>query len=125
MLKKILIVDDRAEIRKLLAVILGLEYEIMTATDGEQALVAMRSFKPEVVFLDVMMPGKFDGMEVLRQIKSDVNLKQTLVAMVTAKGDAEIMKLAQSHGADAFFVKPFSPLNLVSWLQEKLSWTGS
>jgi two-component system phosphate regulon response regulator PhoB len=120
MLKRILIVDDRAEIRKLLAVILGLEYEIMNATDGEQALVVMRSFKPEVVFLDVMMPGKFDGIEVLRQIKSDVNMKQTLVAMVTAKGDAENMKLAQSHGADAFFVKPFSSLNLVSWLQEKL-----
>ena len=120
MTKKILIVDDRAEIRKLLAITLGLDYEVITATDGEQALFSIRSSKPVVVFLDVMMPGKFDGIEVLRQIKSNIDLKQTLVAMVTANGDAENMKLAQAHGADAFFVKPFSPLKLVSWLEEKL-----
>ena len=119
-MKKILIIDDRSEIRKLLAITLGLEYEIFLASDGPSGILLARASRPDVVLLDVMMPGDMDGFAVLKEIKEDMDLMHVKVIMVTAKGSANDLKLGQKLGADAYFVKPFSPLQLVNWLEQNL-----
>lgn len=119
-MKKILIVDDRAEIRKLLAITLGLDYEVQLADNGEQALDVIRETPPHAVFLDVMMPGLFDGFDVLREVKSDPKLANLKVVMVTAKGMDEDVMRGKMLGADAYFTKPFSPLKVIQWLESNL-----
>ncbi len=118
--KKILIVDDQAEIRHLLALTLGEGYEVISASDGTSALEAVRTHQPDAVLLDIMMPGQIDGLQVLSSIKSAQSTKHTYVAMVTARGLSSDYRLANELGADAYFIKPFSPLQVVNWLQEKL-----
>ncbi len=119
-MNKILIVDDQPEIRRLLTITLGSDYEIIDASDGSSALEAVRAQRPRAVLLDIMMPGEIDGLQVLTAIKSDPALKSTLVAMITARGQVADYRLGQELGADAYFIKPFSPLQLVTWMREKL-----
>jgi CheY-like chemotaxis protein len=66
------------------------------------------------------MPGELDGLQVLDIIKGDPVLRDTLVAMVTARGQAADYELGKRRGADAYFIKPFSPLQVVSWIRENL-----
>ncbi len=114
---KILIVDDHSDIRRLLAITLGKEFDVVEAENGEDALDAVRRHMPRVVLLDVMMPGEIDGLKVLETIKGHPILKAVKVAMVTARGQASDCEEAQRRGADAYFVKPFSPLELVAWIR--------
>ncbi len=116
----ILIVDDHADIRRLLSITLGKQYEIMEADNGAAALHAVRKYRPVVVLLDVMMPGELDGLQVLDAIKSEPATRDTLVAMVTARGQQADRDDAERRGADAYFIKPFSPLQVVSWIRERL-----
>lgn len=116
----ILIVDDHADIRRLLSITLGKQYEIVEADNGTAALYAIRRYQPKVVLLDVMMPGEVDGLQVLEAIKSNPKTRDTLVAMVTARGQQSDAEEANRRGADAYFVKPFSPLQVVTWIREKL-----
>ena len=118
--KKILIVDDQPELRRLLTMTLGADYDIIAAVDGTSALEAVRQHQPEAVLLDIMMPGQIDGLAVLADIKTNLATKHIHVAMVTARGLADDYRLAHEMGADAYFIKPFSPLQVVNWLQEKL-----
>lgn len=117
-MKKVLIVDDHSDIRRLLSITLGKEYEIMEAEDGVTALESIRRHRPDVVLLDVMMPGEMDGLQVLDTIKADPHLQDTLVAMVTARGQVADGDDARRRGADAYFIKPFSPLQVVAWVRE-------
>lgn len=120
-MKKILIVDDNAQMRRLLNITLNSDYDIIEACDGEDALAKVLSQKPDAVLLDVMMPGHFDGLEVLDMIKKDPLSTQTLVAMVTARSLPSDWDKGLELGADAYFVKPFSPLTVVRWLSEQLT----
>jgi CheY-like chemotaxis protein len=117
-MRKVLIVDDHSDIRRLLSITLGKEYEIMEAEDGVSALEAIRRHRPEIVLLDVMMPGEMDGLQVLDAIKADPRISDTLVAMVTARGQVADGDDARKRGADAYFIKPFSPLQVVAWVRE-------
>ncbi len=118
---QILIVDDQPVIRRLLSVTLGSEYEILEAEDGLGALEAIRRHHPKVVLLDVMMPGAMDGLQVLDAIKGDPLTQDILVAMVTARGQAADGDDARQRGADAYFVKPFSPHQVLAWVRSKLA----
>lgn len=117
---KILIVDDHSDIRRLLAITLGKSYEILEAEDGITALEVIRRQRPKLVLLDIMMPGELDGLQVLDAIKSDPELKGTLVAMVTARGQVADYEIGKQRGADAYFIKPFSPMQVIAWVREKL-----
>lgn len=117
-MKKVLIVDDHTDIRRLLSITLGKEYEIIEAEDGVTALESIRRHRPQIVLLDVMMPGEMDGLQVLDAIKKDSHLRDTLVAMVTARGQQADGDDARKRGADAYFIKPFSPLQVVAWVRE-------
>ena len=116
-MQKILIVDDHSDIRRLLSITLGKEYEILEAEDGVAALELIRRHHPQTVLLDVMMPGELDGLQVLDAIKADPLIKGTLVAMVTARGQVADGDDARRRGADAYFIKPFSPLQVVAWVR--------
>jgi two-component system, OmpR family, alkaline phosphatase synthesis response regulator PhoP len=113
---KILIADDEAHIRLLITQTLEeLEdqgVELLTAPDGENALELIRSERPGLVFLDVMMP-KMNGFDVCQAVKADPGLRGTYVVMLTAKGQ-EIDKLkGQEVGADIYMTKPFDPDELL------------
>jgi CheY-like chemotaxis protein len=117
---KILIVDDHSDIRRLLSITLGKSYEVLEAEDGIAALEVIKRQRPRIVLLDIMMPGELDGLQVLDAIKSNPATKDTLVAMVTARGQSADYEIGRQRGADAYFIKPFSPLQVVNWIREKL-----
>ena len=120
-MNKILLVDDQADIRRLMRVTLGKTFEILEAEDGDSALRLVRSELPALVILDVMMPGVLDGLQVLDAIRHDPCLEDTLVIMVTARASAKDVEAGMLRGADAYFTKPFSPLRLIACVQETLS----
>jgi two-component system, OmpR family, alkaline phosphatase synthesis response regulator PhoP len=112
----VLIVDDEQHIRLLIEQTLEeLEDEgvdLLTATDGEEALDVVRNQHPDLVFLDVMMPRR-NGFETCAAIKSDPETAATTVIMLTAKGQVYDREQGQSVGADQFLTKPFDPDDLL------------
>lgn len=112
MAKKLLIVDDEPHIRLLLEQTLeeleDHDVEILTATNGLEALETIRSEKPNLVFLDVMMP-KMNGYEVCQQIKGDPTLSDVYIIMLTAKGQEFDRDRGKDVGADIYMTKPFDP----------------
>ncbi len=119
-MKKILIADDKAHIRELVATTIGSgQYEIFEAGDGEQALKIARKEKPELLLLDIGMP-RLDGFEVCRILKSDPGTASIYIIMVTAYGLEEHREKGLAVGADDYFVKPFSPTALLDRITEVL-----
>jgi putative two-component system response regulator len=117
---KILLADDQDRVRRLVAATLGsAQWELLYARDGEEALRIAEEAQPDIVLLDVTMP-KIDGFEVCRRLKSNAATRHMAVVMLTALRDEESRIRANLAGADEYFVKPFSPLALVSRLQELL-----
>jgi CheY-like chemotaxis protein len=119
-MKKILIVDDQADIRRLISLTLGGQYDLLEAGDGATAMAMVETGRPDAVILDVMMPGDLDGFDVLAKIKGDPATRSICVVMLTAKGQASDIDSAIGKGADAYLVKPFSPLQLTRVLQEHI-----
>lgn len=120
-MKKVLIVDDENNVRRLVAATLsGGAYEILQARDGIEAMEVIRRERPTVVLLDIQMPG-LDGVEVCRQIKSDRELRGTVVVMLTAQSQMEARKRATAVGADVFLSKPFSPLQVLEIVERRVA----
>ena len=118
---KVLVVDDEVYILHILDFILGAEnYDVITATNGEQALQKVRDEKPDLVVLDIMMP-KIDGYETCRLIKSDPKTKMIPVILLTAKGREVDQKLGREVGASDYITKPFSPSKLIERVQAILA----
>ncbi|MGY0196053.1 response regulator transcription factor [Leptothrix sp. BB-4] len=114
MTHRILIVEDQADIRKLIRMTLEFsDFELHEAPDGETGLALARKMRPHLMLLDVMMPGRLDGFQVCRAIKGDAELSATLVVMLTARGQSSDVSAGEQSGADAYLVKPFSPLELI------------
>lgn len=113
-MKKILIVDDSREIRDLVSVTLRRGgREVLEADTGEKAIEIAREHQPDLVMMDIMMPGKIDGFEAVRILKSDERTAHAKVIFLTAKGQRSDMEKGLEVGADDYFVKPFSPLDLM------------
>jgi DNA-binding response OmpR family regulator len=111
---RILIVEDQPDICKLIRMTLEFgDFEIHEAHDGESGLNMARATMPTVMLLDVMMPGLLDGYQVCSRIKQDPNLRHIQVVMLTARGQATDLAAGEAAGADAYLVKPFSPLELI------------
>lgn len=117
-LRKILIVDDQHHLRTLLRVALGVgKYEVHEAASGEQALQMASAVKPDMMLLDVMMPGGMNGFDVCRQVKTSPELKGIYVVMLTAMGQQSDRERGIEVQADAYVVKPFSPLELLELIE--------
>jgi CheY-like chemotaxis protein len=117
---KVLVVDDQADIRRMIMITLSGDFDLLEAGDGLTALHMVRQHRPDVVLLDVMMPGEMDGLQVLAAIRKDLQLKDTRVIMVSAKGQLSDSELGMQMGANAYFVKPFSPLQLLKAIHEQI-----
>ena len=118
--KKILVVDDEPNIVRSLTYVLNKEgYDVSTAEDGVQAMTMIRGSKPNLMILDVMMPNK-SGYEVCQEVKSDAELRDIHVVMLTAKGRDSDREIGLAQGADEYITKPFSPMQVVSRVKEIL-----
>src|SRR5262245_24937620 len=118
--RKILLVDDDDLVRELVAATLrGGDYQLLQAADGGQGLELTREQRPDIVFLDVNMPV-MDGVSVCQAIKSDPAIANATVIMLTALGQEVDKDRARRAGADGYFTKPFSPLNLLRRIDEVL-----
>ncbi len=112
--KKILIADDNENIRTALTYLLEDEgYQLMLAKDGADTLRKVRDLRPDILFLDIMMP-EINGYDVCRTIKNDPALKKTYVIMLTAKGQIAEQERGREVGADEYIVKPFSPMEILA-----------
>jgi len=118
-MKKILIVDDHPEVVELVSVTLEIgPYKILTAKNGKEALEMAKKELPELILLDIQMPGNLDGLDVCRELKSKEATKGIHIVMLTAKGQDWDKEAGQDAGTDDYFVKPFSPLDLMNKVEE-------
>ncbi|RME98480.1 MAG: DNA-binding response regulator [Chloroflexi bacterium] len=114
---KILVIDDEQSIINLVSAYLQKEgYTVFTATDGPAGLQAARTLKPDLIVLDIMLPG-MDGIELLTQLRRD---SQVYVLMLTAKSEETDKIIGLSVGADDYLTKPFSPRELVARIKAAL-----
>jgi DNA-binding response OmpR family regulator len=123
MARSVLIADDEHHIRLLIEQALeelsDEGVEIYTAADGEEALGVVEAQRPDLVFLDVMMPRR-DGFEVARAIRDDLGLRETTVVMLTAKGQAIDRQEGLEAGAAHYLTKPFDPDELLALARDLL-----
>lgn len=122
-MSKILIVDDEPHIRLLLEQTLEeLEdngVELLTADNGEAALGLIKSEKPELVFLDVMMP-RMNGFDVCHKVKNELGITNVYIVLLTAKGQEFDKQKGKEVGADIYMTKPFNPDEVVEKAKEVL-----
>jgi two-component system phosphate regulon response regulator PhoB len=117
---KILAVDDDGDILELLRHTLSREgYSVRVTTTGEEALVICKSDPPDLIVLDLMLPG-IDGLEVTRRLKNDAATKDIYIVMLSAKGEEADIVSGLEVGADDYVTKPFSPRVLLARLKALL-----
>jgi CheY-like chemotaxis protein len=118
--RKILIVDDDGSLRKLLLVTLGYgRYKLYFAVNGAEALKLAEEHEPEVIVLDIRMPGDINGLEVCRRIKEHPKLKDTYIVLLTALAKEADREAGMAAHADAYVVKPFSPVEFIELIETK------
>ena len=116
----VLLCDDEDILRQLVRATLGNgEYSIVEAADGDESLELARQTRPDLIVLDMMMPGR-SGLEVLRELRADPEISATPVIMLTARARESDRDEATAAGADRYLAKPFSPLELLSVVEDLL-----
>lgn len=111
---RILIVEDHAPIRMLIRATLEFEgHEIFEANNADEGLVVLQTLRPAVLVLDIMMPGRLDGLDLCRHAKAAPELGSPAVILLTARGLPQDVEAGRMAGADAYLIKPFSPLQLI------------
>ena len=120
-MKKILIVDDQMEVRELVEVTLRSgDYRVLHAESGEKAIEVAKAEKPALIIMDIMMPGKIDGLEATRILKKAPETRDSIIVMLSSKGQHSDKEKGFEVGADDYFSKPFSPLELIKKVEEAL-----
>lgn len=119
-MNKVLIVDDQDSIRKMLRLTLMEHYELFEAANAVAAWEIIERERPAAAILDIMMPGGMDGYQLCEKLRATPELAGIHVVMVTARGQEADRLKGLSTGADAYFVKPFSPMALARHLREAL-----
>ena len=119
---RLLVADDDAAVREAVALVLDLEgFEVTTAVDGREAVAALARDRPDLLVLDVLMPG-LDGLEVCRRMRATAD--RTPVLMLTARAEVSDRVAGLEAGADDYLVKPFARAELVARLRALLRRTG-
>ncbi|CAN5174408.1 MAG: MtrAB system response regulator MtrA [Nocardioides sp.] len=114
---RILVVDDDASLAEMLTIVLRQEgYDSAAVGRGDEALAAFQDYRPDLVLLDLMLPG-MDGIEVCRQIRKESGVP---IVMLTAKGDTVDVVVGLESGADDYVVKPFKPKELVARIRARI-----
>ena len=118
---KVLVCDNEEVLRALVRGALELgDYEIVEARDGDESVELARSCDPDLIVLDMMMPGR-TGLEVLEELRGEEQFAETPVIMLTARAQAQDRDAAVEAGVSRFLPKPFSPLELASVVEELLN----
>ncbi|ADG77708.1 DNA-binding response regulator MtrA OS=Tsukamurella paurometabola (strain ATCC 8368 / DSM /CCUG 35730 / CIP 100753 / JCM 10117 / KCTC 9821 / NBRC 16120/ NCIMB 702349 / NCTC 13040) OX=521096 GN=Tpau_1076 PE=4 SV=1 [Tsukamurella paurometabola] len=118
---RILVIDDDPALAEMLTIVLRNEgFDSMVVGDGTQALGAAREFRPDLVLLDLMLPG-MNGIDVARVLRADSNVP---IVMLTAKADTVDVVLGLESGADDYVIKPFKPKELVARVRARLRRTA-
>ena len=108
MAKRVLVIEDEPNIIEAISFILSRDgWTVHTHSDGGTAMEKLRGYPPDMVILDVMLPGR-SGFDILRDLRADPDLRHTPVMMLTAKGQARDRELTEQLGATRFMTKPFS-----------------
>jgi CheY-like chemotaxis protein len=117
---RVLIADDNQPNRELLeAYLAGVDCDVDIAVDGQDTLAKVKSFKPDLILLDVMMP-KLSGFEVCQQLKADPALKKIMILMVTALNESGDIERAVKAGTDDFLSKPVNRVELLKRVENML-----
>lgn len=120
-MKRVLIVEDQPEIRELIHMTLEFEnYELHEAPNGDAALQMIEKVKPDLLLLDVMMPGELDGYQVCAALRADPAHATLPIVMLTARAQARDREAGERAGADEYLVKPFSPMVLAETVKRLL-----
>lgn len=119
-MKKVLVVDDQYPIRRMVRwSVEHAGFEMHEASNGEQGLALALTIRPSLMLLDVMMPGRFDGLEVCRQLRARPEMANTWIVMLSGNDAPQDREKGKQVGANAYLAKPFKPAQL-SNLIEKL-----
>jgi two-component system phosphate regulon response regulator PhoB len=119
-MRTVLIADDEPSMRLLVhATIESDDYTVVEAADGSEAWAMIQQRKPSLVLLDVQMPGR-SGLDVLRSVRADPDLHETRVILLTSKAQEGDVEAGLIAGADFYLTKPFSPLDLLTRVEEAL-----
>ena len=117
-MRTLMIADDEPGVRALVRMTLeGGDYEIVEADNGDDALAMARSHRPDLLFLDVMMPG-LSGVDVCRALKEDPTTRDIRIVLLTAMAQDGDREDGLTAGADDYFTKPFSPMTLIAKVDE-------
>ncbi len=118
---RVLIVEDQPDIRKLITMTLEFsDYELHEAENGDDGYHKAVAFQPHVMLLDIMMPGSMDGLQVCAKLKQHASHRRTRIIMLTARGQQADIDAGKKAGADAYLIKPFSPLELMDKVERFL-----
>jgi len=118
--RKVLIVDDEPNVRRLSRTILSKKFDVFEAENGIQAIEMAKVQKPDIILMDMMMP-KMDGLTACQAIRNDPETKSIPIIMVTAVGFELNMKLSQQMGSNGYLTKPFSPHDLLAKIAQVLT----
>ena len=119
-MRRILIADDEHNIRHILDFSLHVEgFDVIVADDGEEAVALAASEAPDLIVMDVMMPG-CGGIEACRRLKQDVRTRQIPVILLTARSSREDREAGVAAGAAEYITKPFSPQKVIDLVQSIL-----
>ncbi|GAB3257279.1 MtrAB system response regulator MtrA [Nocardioides dilutus] len=114
---RVLVVDDDASLAEMLTIVLRQEgFDARSVTRGDQAMEHFRDYRPDVVLLDLMLPGK-DGIDVCKEIRAESGVP---IVMLTAKGDTVDVVVGLESGADDYVVKPFKPKELIARIRARV-----
>lgn len=118
--KTVLIADDEPSLRLLVhATIASDQIVVLEAADGDEAWTLIEQHRPDLVLLDVQMPGQ-NGLELTRRIRSDPSLTNTRIVILTSRAQAADVAAGLAAGADLYLTKPFSPLSLLTYVEQTL-----
>jgi CheY-like chemotaxis protein len=118
--RKLMIVDDVGELRKLVRLTLSYGVYRMYETDnGKDALEMAKTHHPDVMILDVTMPGGINGLQVCETLKKDPELRSIFIVMLSARGQKSDIEAGRQAGADAYIVKPFRPDHLIEVIESR------
>jgi CheY-like chemotaxis protein len=111
---RILVVEDQDSIRRMLEVLVQARgYQVRAVASGAKAIEVASAEPPDLVLLDLLLPGQYDGFEVCRRLRADPSTRALPVVVISALDDAESRARAAAAGATAYYPKPFSPIALL------------
>lgn len=115
---RILVVEDQDSIRRMIeALVQARGYQVTAVASGAKAIDLATTNPPDLVLLDLMLPGQFDGFEVCRQLRVDPGTRNVPVVIISALDDSESRARATEAGATAYYTKPFSPIALLKEIE--------